>query len=296
MKLLIVLHIFYYEQVWEFIEKLFFIDKSNTDLYITLTESKVHNIYKKIILQAFPNARVIFVKNCGWDIWPFLNIINSVNLNEYDYVLKLHTKSRSYGYRYYYYNSNFFWVKCSWRDELIKSLIGSREIFESNLKVLKKQDNGMISNGIFIAENGLHSNGMFFNALQKECLRIGICINDMRDVKFVAGTMFLCRSNILKPIQFKYGEKDFNPNTLTNRELPYLLERIFGILAVSQHYKIVPSPLNYTNYTKISKSALNIRFLIAMIKIKLQYFFSLISRQEYEILINNALIKYKNKF
>ena len=41
----------------------------------------------------FNNAKIITVPNKGYDIYPFLIVLSKVKLDEYDYILKIHTKN-----------------------------------------------------------------------------------------------------------------------------------------------------------------------------------------------------------
>ena len=72
----------------------------------------------------FKNVNVEIVKNLGFDLGPFVHVLNEVNLNDYSYVIKLHTK------RDIPLNGKKDWYTGSgWRDALLK-FIRSKDVFD----------------------------------------------------------------------------------------------------------------------------------------------------------------------
>ncbi|MDO5462365.1 MAG: rhamnan synthesis F family protein, partial [bacterium] len=49
-------------------------------LYVTLLEGATE--IKDKILADYPNAKILFVENRGYDIWPFIHVLNNVNLDD----------------------------------------------------------------------------------------------------------------------------------------------------------------------------------------------------------------------
>ena len=89
-KVLVHLHLFYHEQLPYFLDKLKNINNCDWDLIVTVCEHIDES--EKMILNFKSDAEIRLVENNGYDILPFLNVIKSVNLDDYDFVLKLHTK------------------------------------------------------------------------------------------------------------------------------------------------------------------------------------------------------------
>lgn len=90
MKCAVIIHIFYYDIADELAEAVKNICDVEKDIFLTVSESirnKMDEIAKK-----FPGARINIVKNVGYDIWPFLFILNQLELDQYDLIVKLHTK------------------------------------------------------------------------------------------------------------------------------------------------------------------------------------------------------------
>ena len=124
----ITLHIFYIED-WDFfrekLEKL----NINFDLYISLTDG--NKDISDLIFKSFPLAKIFTFPNVGADITPFLHIFNLIRNEDYDYLIKLHTKSIKS-------TCHEKWKKAGrWRALLVDCLIGSDEVVNSNINVLK---------------------------------------------------------------------------------------------------------------------------------------------------------------
>ena len=79
------LHLYYIEQLDYFIDKLSNIQSIDHDLYITMTENN-EDIKHKIISQ-FPNANILIVPNKGYDVGPFIQLLNKINIQKSEYLL-----------------------------------------------------------------------------------------------------------------------------------------------------------------------------------------------------------------
>lgn len=228
-KLLVHLHLYYHNQLDYFISKL----KNITcayDLYVTYTTENKKTNDK---LRKFKNdVHLLLLKNKGYDLYPFIEVINRVNLDDYTYILKLHTKN--YRKAYWSYNK-ISYIHYEWRDALVNALIGSKRIFQSNLKKLSENNIGMIGNKDLIYHKG---------HIKNEPYRLEICqklgYNPEYD-EFIAGTMFLSKSFLMKDIQSLHLKaKDFTFSTATGAvgTLAHAIESILGHTAQNHGLKI----------------------------------------------------------
>ena len=88
--ILIHCHIFY-PQLWNELKQFILsISPHPFELFVTLVEE--HFILEKDIHKTFPKAHIEIVANRGYDIGPFVHVLNKVDLDKYSYVIKLHTK------------------------------------------------------------------------------------------------------------------------------------------------------------------------------------------------------------
>ncbi len=189
-KVLVHLHLYYHEQIDYFINKLKNINSCDWDLYVTVIENNKKSESK--ILKLKHNACIIKVENNGYDVWPFIQIIRSLNLNNYNYVLKLHTKNLQIEKKFGDYGYH-------WRDILVDALLKSEILFRENLEILKNNIFGMICCFETKYDMNYHLNVAENSYLfEDECRRIGF-LSKSREI--CAGTMFFVRADILKFLQ-----------------------------------------------------------------------------------------------
>lgn len=235
--LLIHLHLYYIDQLDYFIEKLSNIQSVSYDLYITMVEK--NDAVEQKILSRFPNANILIVPNKGYDVGPFIHVLNNVDIDSYDYVLKIHTKNTilNNGDKI-----NGVWIsrKC-WMPLLVEALIGTPKIFADNIKKFENNEKiGMIGSKHLVTS----STDSYTNILDKvndTIKSLGFSIP--KKLTFVAGTMFMMRSSLLKPIiKAGYNIDSFEPTGKISQgnALAHVFERVFGALVTLQNKKIFP--------------------------------------------------------
>ncbi|MBU6338793.1 MAG: hypothetical protein KGQ36_02345 [Rickettsiales bacterium] len=214
--MLVHLHIYYLDLLDEFIENLKNIPIP-FDLYITLVEKPESEIKK--IFEFFPNTKVFTVPNQRNDLGGFVEVINNVNLDHYDVVIKLHTKK----------SLHTGVEQKEWRQRLVKTLIGSEKQAVITLHNFIDDRTGMVGSHEDVCNHPYEDPTIFSNL----CKRLEIEEMNL----FFRGTIFAIRSKILKKIIEKnYLLKDFDP--AISRGLPYAFERAFGSLCINQGYQI----------------------------------------------------------
>lgn len=231
-KMLAHLHLYYHDQLDFMIKKMKNINNCDWDLYVTVCEENPVSTRK--ILSFKKDAKIIKVENRGYDIWPFIQILRMVDIDDYDVVLKIHTKN----YRKESLNfigkafKGFFW-----RDSLINALIGSKKEFFNNLQKFYQTNTGMIFDEKFmlpLLKNRQEDTTLLEDLKQR--------LNIVSDYNyFCAGTMFMIRASVLKQIiTSNIDKKDFEKNGYTseNGKLVHSLERIFSILTKAQGYDV----------------------------------------------------------
>ena len=196
------------------------------DLYVSLPEGDDFTQKKDAILSIFPKAIIIAVPNRGADVGPFFEVLRLIfNSGKcYDYVLKLHSKKSAHLSREFSmtFRRHFYRNLCFNLDYCI-------DIMNKNLDI------GMIGppNSILeLTENEDKDNLSSFNQLIEE-----FGIKD-RSISFIAGTMFICRFELLtkyfkvpKTYNFENGHKTFGT-------LAHGFERLFGNIVRNENQKI----------------------------------------------------------
>ncbi len=214
-KLLVHLHIFYHNQVDYILEKLKNISEVGFDLFITYVED--NNETKEKFLNFKPDTVFIKLPNVGYDIWPFLYILKNTNLDDYDYVLKLHTKSKDKSGDFY------------WRDDLFDAILGSVSQFKKCIKLIDKNKAGIVAakNRIALMRGRWPEDTYLFDEV---CDRLNI---EKIRKSFVAGTMFLSRASLLKSVRdLNFKEADFKTPAKSHScgTVSHVAERLITIL------------------------------------------------------------------
>ena len=243
-RFLVHLHLYYHEQLDFMIEKLKNIQGCDWDLYVTINENNEES--SKKILEFKPDAKIIQVENLGFDVLPFIKVIRSVNIENYDYVLKIHTKNtrKNCNIQDFRYNGKHL-KDTFWRDELLSALINTKKRFSKNIGILSQDSNiGMIINKTFFMNlrDYIPEETYLLDEL-KTRLNINSSYN-----KFLAGTMFIIKADILnKVINSDLNDNDFVIdkeiyNTGSKGTTAHVIERIFTLLTDEMGYKIYAIP------------------------------------------------------
>ena len=91
--MLVHLHLYYTDMWPEFAEYLSNLSDYNYDLYVTGVE--ISPEIRNNILSFKKDTKILITENRGHDIWPFLSVLNQVDLDKYSYIIKIHTKNTS---------------------------------------------------------------------------------------------------------------------------------------------------------------------------------------------------------
>ena len=228
--ILIHCHIFY-PQFWPELKRcLQNIKHGPTRLYVTMVEK--HKDIIADIGKSFPDANIQIVDNRGYDIGPFIHVLNQVDLDDYSYVVKLHTK-RDVDYTFCGLTGG------KWRETLLKPY-QSRERFNAVLSVFEKEPKvGMQADYRVIVFHDIHDKEAkegakrFLQQKKWPLLKYG----------FVAGTVFIVRANILKSIQQLHLDmSDFvssgQDKSQHRAQAAHMFERLLGYIVYKQGFEI----------------------------------------------------------
>lgn len=239
-KFLVIAHV-YYHDLWYLLDRCIQnLPKDSFDLIVT-TSSNIEELSFKVKEHA-PNAKVVLCENRGYDIWPFIKVLKTVDLDEYEFVIKIHTK-RDMGKIVIIIDNKYFFRGQYWRNMLL-SFISSKENFYKCLEAFKDPSVGMINNHrLFDRTRKTTDNPHLvycLNEARKLLSEVGITAKPYDEVEYVAGTMFICRAAIFKTLQTM--NFDVNRFAVVNRknenDLAHVMERVFGWLVTSQGYSI----------------------------------------------------------
>ena len=187
------------------------------------------------IRAAFPAAVIWRPENRGYDVGPFIDFLHRVRLDEYDYILKIHTKRRQHG-EYCCFNGIRFHT-AAWSKILLDALLETPEIVRRNFALLENEtDIGMVGNGFCLTgEAGTYK--MLEASIKNEAEKMHL--PPIENFNFIAGTMFIVRARLLQPF-LRYGINDFEAadSQIRDYTLAHVLERLFGMSVTARGYKI----------------------------------------------------------
>jgi lipopolysaccharide biosynthesis protein len=230
--ILVHVHI-YYTNLWpELIPYLKNISPYKYELFISMVE---HNEdIQQNILNHFPNANIEIFKNIGYDVAPFIDILNRVNLDDYSYIIKLHTKrdmpleSRNNCHNV---SGN------KWRNYAL-SILSSKNHFQKILNNFKtKEYLGMVNDYRLIINNEPKTHEAIKKSAKSLFKKMQLSYSN---ITFIAGTMFIARASLLKPIQtLNLTMQDFEiPDRSLETSMAHTIERLLGMVIKAQNYEI----------------------------------------------------------
>ena len=232
MKILVHLHLFYQDMLPEMLTLLRSLDGYEYDLFATVVNASPETLAE---LRRFkPEVTVIDVENRGYDVAPFVRVLQLADLSRYDYVIKLHTK-QNLKRRAWLKNVSF--TGSGWR-RLLVSFMASSEQLRRTLALFRNPETGMVSHYNLIIE--AEREDRLANARADKMLaEMGLRTEDRR---FVAGTMFIVRAELLRPLKdYPCRMSDFEPynGETPGGTLAHVYERLFGFVVTAQGQKIV---------------------------------------------------------
>ncbi len=229
----------YYQEMWEkfksYLKNLEEI--SGFDLYITTpryNEELFHDIQNSFSESV--HIKIQIVENLGADLYPFIEVINSINLDDYDVIYKIHTK-RDLDQRVKVEGINCglkYWREFMINDILGKSLISSR----LNDFIINPMlgESGFFPYLILVKFGGdkRYHYPDEFSKENKVC-KLPLC----QQYKFYAGTMFMIRASLLKCLQGNFGKKDFEVVKSGEKfaYYSYIMEAYLGYIVTAQGYE-----------------------------------------------------------
>jgi lipopolysaccharide biosynthesis protein len=223
----VVLHIFY-EELWEPLVAQLGNIQRDVDVFVSLVAGETEHLRDRV-LQQFPDADVRTVENRGRDIAPFFAFVRSGALDDYDAVLKLHTK-----------RSHHRVDGDAWRTSLWHGLLPDPRTADHLARLVASHpDVGcIVPAGNVLGEEFLGSNEERVTAL---LARIGI---DFRptDVRFPAGSMYWLDGDLVQLLKALAIDPvaDFEDELgQIDGSTAHAFERLIGIIVARRGQTIV---------------------------------------------------------
>ena len=182
-----------------------------------------------------PSASLIPVPDRGYDVGPFFEALASIDLSEFDYVVKLHTKR----------DIDCCWMNfrtyhgSEWRRALL-SFCSSEEAVRTSLRGFERDATlGMVAGRGITDPSGVASGIYDFTKAYDLMRSFGLTPSG---TTLVFGTMFIVRAALLKPVAGKLRIEGFDFVTEKTVHKVYgsavLWEYSFALLVTSQGYRV----------------------------------------------------------
>lgn len=225
----------YYAEMWNDIRP--YLENLNEfEFLLVVTVVKEDKKLSEEIKLYHLNTVIIVVDNRGYDVGPFVEFLNRIDLNSYDLIFKIHTKNRKIDEKTLL--NNRYLSRTDWFKLLIAGIMGNRKIVRKNVAAFQLDKKmGMIGSKYLIASNEACSKKVLdgvYDILKK------LEYSKLKKIKFVAGTMFIVRAELLEIIKKNFCLTDFGPTVASIKDgtLAHIMERCFGCIVILQGYKI----------------------------------------------------------
>lgn len=234
------LHLYYTEMFDEICGYIDNIGNIPYDLYVTMPRE--NKPFISVLKKKYPDAQIIITENIGFDIYPFLVSLRQIDLDKYDLIFKLHSKK---DIPIEYSKNGVSLSGSNWRRYMFNAILGNENRVRYIMMLAKRHPNI----GMFCSKEVLIRG---FNEIQIDIdtARVQSTMLDckmlVREWEFVAGSVFVIRPQLLKPLKRRnYQADEFPPYFPRDwNGLPYCLERVFGCMVSAQGYMIgtLPQP------------------------------------------------------
>jgi len=230
MKLAIVIHCYYIDVFEEILIYLKRSDYQCFKLYVTHPfewEEKITELLVKSGFEYYTRA----VENKGRDVLPFLKITPEILKEKCDVVLKLHTKK-----------SNYLKKKQLWSQVLFNELIGEGRI-QKNMEIL----NTYSCIGILAPAGNIVPLSLYYGSNGEKLIylaaKTGLEKEYLKDMVFVAGTMFYARREILDYLMnLALNDRDFDPeDSQIDGTLAHVVERAVTLGLIDTRLQLADS-------------------------------------------------------
>lgn len=223
-------HIYYPEMWSELKDYLKNLEGYSYDLYVTCVENH-HEMIEDV--KAFkPDAKIEIVENKGFDVGPFIHVLNQIKLDDYSYLIKLHTK-RDMKEGVILGQHEMSGER--WRKYLLSFL--EKQNFEKCLSAFEKDKQLGMCGSFRLIQKKSRVEKENFASFRNYVEMFNLKTKEMR---YVAGTMFIVRASLFQKIKDVNLEmNDFETTVRSNKlSLAHALERILCLTVIEQGYKL----------------------------------------------------------
>ena len=265
MKVLAIVHV-YYKDMWNELEECLRIISTMDELTIFITTCNEDEVFSARVKTIFPEATVQSVANKGYDLWPFMYVMNQVDPSDYDILVKLHTKRDiSDGSRL----KGAYVSGGRWRN-LLLSFCSTPENWELTRKRFQDPKTGMVAHHQLCFKQNQDPCPEHYSKLPSLLSSMGL--SWPRQGRYVAGSMFATRASLFNVFRVRFSEDEFPiPDKSHTEGLPHTLERLLGFAVSAQGYRVVSWDGKSIRFEELKDSILRIFFFRQISKSYIRY-------------------------
>ena len=222
-----VVHVFHGELWPELAERLRTIPEK-FDLFCTVVDRPENKGLAEQIGDEFERSQVSAIPNHGRDLFPFVWLLESGALDDYEAICKIHTKK-----------SQHLQAGEQWRQHLARGILPSQEKTEKLVaRFLADRTLGMVTAPGQVIE-GIEWWDINRYRLEELLRRANLRVAP-ESVRFAAGSMYWVKPNALRRVrELHLTAYDFEPEDgQTDGTMAHLMERAFGVLTESGGYRL----------------------------------------------------------
>lgn len=224
--LAVILHL-YYTDLWKEMASYLSNIKEPFDIFISVPEHASDQVVKDIV-SCYPHACILFTRNRGRDIAPFLEILAAVIKRRYTAALKIHTKKslhREDG--------------DLWRKDVLDKLLGNQAQVSKTVSALRHAGNiGLIAPSGHYISLDKYVGG---NTSRMEDLASLLHLKIDYNIGFCAASMFWFKPQAMHNlVDLKLKPADFEQETSqVDGTTSHAIERLVGQVVSANHYLII---------------------------------------------------------
>ena len=239
MKILCIVHVFYPEFWPELADCVRNIDEP-FDLVVTYVDGTKG--IPEMVRRDFPQARPLLCENRGFDVWPFLKALRSVDLSAYDLIVKLHTKRDvKANHELLFNHRNYYGAR--WRNYLLGFMRRPADWAATKAR-FADPGVGMVADArVILRKDDVPWKTPRATSVQAVEFVERLYGRPVGDSQFVAGTMFAARPAVFGRLLARgWTVDDFCASVRDGTEqTAHLLERVMGAVVTAEGLRIEPS-------------------------------------------------------
>ena len=225
---LIHIHV-YYTGMWPELRGYLSSLPEGTDYDLWVTYVKNDSKFLQDVRTTAPTAHILKVENKGYDIGPFVEVLRRIEVDDYKYIIKLHSKRDVKGLVYPHIGLTEV-SGDKWRHYLLSFMSGENfgkclAAFEQNPRL------GMVGHHALICRKELADD----RAWQESMKWIADYGLQVSEPSYVAGSMFICRSRLMKLVKEVLSQESFErPVHEHSSTISHSVERFLGHAVAAQ--------------------------------------------------------------